>query len=89
MLTFLRQYFRVDAGLVDLISLIYNSSQGEVFFDGASSTSFPINIGVKQGCISSSPLFGLPRLLSCAKPARAMGVGSEVGICPRGHRAYY
>jgi hypothetical protein len=57
MLTILRQYYRVDAGLLDLISLIYTDSQGEVFFDGASSTSFPINIGVKQGCILSPILF--------------------------------
>ena len=57
MLTILRQYYRVDGGLLDLISLIYTDSQGEMFFDGASTTSFPINIGVKQGCILSPPLF--------------------------------
>ena len=57
MLTILRQYYRVDAGLVDLISLIYTDCQGEVFFDGATSTRFPINIGVKQGCMLSPLLF--------------------------------
>jgi hypothetical protein len=57
MQTILRQYYRIDACLIHLISLIYTDSQGEVFFDGASSTSFPINIGVKKGCILSPLLF--------------------------------
>jgi len=55
--TILRRYYRVDAGLLDLISL--SDSQGELFFDGASSTSFPIIdiISVFQECILSPLLF--------------------------------
>jgi len=57
MLTILRQYYRVDAGVLDLISLTYTDSQVEMVFDCASSTSFHINIGVKHGCILSPLLF--------------------------------
>jgi len=37
----------------------------------------------------SSPLLGLPRFRHAPEPARATAVGSEMGICPRGHRACY
>jgi len=37
----------------------------------------------------SSPLLGLPRFRHAPKPTRATAVGSEMRICPRGHRAYY
>lgn len=77
MLSFLRQYNLVDAGLLVFVSLIHTDSQGKAFFDGES-TSFPIHVIHVQKNKGALYLLSSPqpfRTSSCAKAYQSYGGG--------------
>ena len=45
--------------LRSMIISFHADMKGTVLFDGSSSTSFPVNSGVKQGCVLAPTLFGI------------------------------
>ena len=42
-----------------MIRSFHDNMQGTVQYDGSSSDPFPINSGVKQGCVLATALFGI------------------------------
>ena len=45
--------------LLSLVKSLHGDMTASVSFEGAMSKSFPVNSGVKQGCVLASTLFGI------------------------------
>ena len=52
--------YKVDAGTVALLKLLYSNTSSVMFIDGVCSDAFPLSRGVKQGCLLATPLHSLP-----------------------------
>ena len=53
----MKDYYKIDPELVDLIEALYVGTEARVHVDNHQSASFPLPSGVKQGCVMSPLLF--------------------------------